>query len=269
MTQFNNDAFREYELSEDYEKHLLESSDPIEKLIMKFRNNFDLLLKLIDIIESSKVKKQEVDSFVEMLTHNFFENNLIQNNEQEEILILIFFLLEREISKMSTPLICNFINENSFLGRILKTYSKRPEVKAYISLVLTDTIIKIDNLNDNSLELDPKKIIAHLSSKKRKKSTMKNFNILSSKSLINSLDMSKKHESNKSLINNSYKSTGVYSQLSPLDNLSLIEKSGIDIKEKEFEGQSEDSELTQKDLFSRIDKQQSNELKDFCNFNLK
>ena len=147
-----------YELVENHEKTLLECSDAVEKLFNKFRNNYKLLLTLVELLEKNKNFKDENDSLVELFTHHFYENHLIQNSEYDEILILIFLLLEKEIDNLISPSVTWFINnDNSIIGKILKSYTKKSEVKAYVSLILNDIILKIENSTENFLELDPKK----------------------------------------------------------------------------------------------------------------
>lgn len=147
-----------YELIEHPPKVLLECIDPVEKLINIFRNNYKLLLILVEILEKNKHFKDEIDSLVDLFTHNFFENHLIQNSEYDEILIFIYLLLEREIDSMISPSVSWFLNNDySIIGKILKSYTKKPEVKAFVSLILNDTILKIENSTENFLELDPKK----------------------------------------------------------------------------------------------------------------
>ena len=147
-----------FELVEDHEKTLSECSDVVEKLFIKFRNNYKLLLTLIEILEKNKNFKEENDSLVELFTHHFFENHLIQNSEYDEILIFIFLLLEKEIDNLISPSVSWFLNNDySIIGKILKSYTKKSEVKAYVSLILNDIILKIENSTENFLELDPKK----------------------------------------------------------------------------------------------------------------
>jgi len=149
-----------YELVEDYDRVLSQCSDPIEKLFNKFRNNYKLILILVEILEKNKQYKDEIESLIELFTHHFFENHLVQNSEYDEILIFIYLLLEREIDNMISPSVSWFLNNDySVIGKILKSYTKKPEVKAFVSLVLNDTILKIENSTENFLELDPKKYI--------------------------------------------------------------------------------------------------------------
>ena len=59
----------------------------------------------------------------------------------------------------STTSIQEFLpNDHSIVGKILKSYTKKPEVKAFVALILNNTILKIENSADQLfLEMDPKK----------------------------------------------------------------------------------------------------------------
>ena len=149
-----------YNLVDDYEKIFLDTSKPIEIIFNAFRNNYNLLLNLVEVLEKNKQYKEDIDSIVELFTHHFFENHLIQNSDFDEILIFIYQLLQREINKMSsTTSIQEFLpNDHSIVGKILKSYTKKPEVKAFVALILNNTILKIENSADQLfLEMDPKK----------------------------------------------------------------------------------------------------------------
>ena len=139
-------------------KNVLLEYDPVVTLFRKLRNNYKLLLILVDILEKNIQFQEEIDSFIEMITHNFFENNYTQNSEKDEILVFIYILLEREIDKMLSPTFSWFLNKDiSIIGKILKSYTKKPEVKSFASLILNETILKIENSTENFLEIDPNK----------------------------------------------------------------------------------------------------------------
>ena len=148
----------EYELVNENEKVLLECNDLVNKLFGEFRKNYKFLLILVEIIEKSKHSKEDIDSIVELFTHNFFENHLIQNSENDEILIFIYLLLQREIDNMTSPSVFWFLsNDYSLAGKIIKSFTRKTEIKSFVSLILNEIILKIENSEQIFFELNPKK----------------------------------------------------------------------------------------------------------------
>ena len=155
----NNDQLNSPSLfiNNDSESPLKEVNDPIKNLLFILRNNYDYLIRLLslmnqnDFSESSSRKK--VNSLVELFNNQFYENILIPNPEQQELLILIYKLLEEEIISMGIASPDDFLNNNSFLGVFLSSYSKRQDIIGYISMVLNPIILSIDNEDKECLDL--------------------------------------------------------------------------------------------------------------------
>ena len=162
-----------YEINTFPEKTLLDAYDPIFNFLFLLRSNYDYILTLISIIEENEnlnSHSKELNSFSDLLNHQFYDNILIQNSEEEELLILIYLLLEKEINEMNSASSSSFLDESScFLGKFLKSYIKKQELKSYLSLTLGNLIMEIENSNDKCLDLNLMKIKMFLENEKKKK----------------------------------------------------------------------------------------------------
>lgn len=140
----------------------------VEKLIYLLRNDFQFILKIASLTEMElKLDNKDIDpnSIVDLFCHQFYENLLIPNPEHEELLILCSLLLEQEIKNMTTMSISSFIDEHStFLGKFLKSYTKKPELKSYLSITLGSIILKVENSGEFFMDMNPAKIMKNIGS---------------------------------------------------------------------------------------------------------
>ena len=107
-------------------------TDAIQTFLFLFRENNDLMLKLIENIDSKKI-----EILVPFLCHFFYENFYTENMEQDEIIYLVYLLLEKEIDKLIVPSEHDFLDD-SFLAQFLKEMGSRYEIKSYIDIILND-----------------------------------------------------------------------------------------------------------------------------------
>jgi hypothetical protein len=166
-------------LVENTEKELLEVFDPVNKFLFQFRNNEKLIIKLIERVS----KSEEIDDLVNLLCHFFYENILTQNSEQEEILHICYLLLEKDIENLKTPSVASFL-DRSFIGRFLKSFTRRQDIKSYLSMILGDLILKMENSTENFLEVDPMRIYDHIKNKKMTEIFNKSFNLEKTKKIF-------------------------------------------------------------------------------------
>ena len=131
-------------MQKDLENVFLDLYGPIKNLLFLFRNNYDYITTLISSI-SENDKEEKVSSLVELFCNQFYDNILIPNPEQEELLLLIYKLLEKEIASMNSASIDDFLNEDTFLGKFISSFMKRPELKVFLSILLNPLIIEIEN----------------------------------------------------------------------------------------------------------------------------
>jgi len=132
-----------------------------------FRNDYQNMLKLISIIDENYAK-ENINTLVDLICHQFYENLLIQNPENEELLILIYLLLEKEINSMNSASVSSFLDESTtFIGKLLKSYTKKQELKSYLTVTLGGLIMKIDNSSEGCIDLDLSRLSNYINSKKQ------------------------------------------------------------------------------------------------------
>ena len=138
-----------YSINEDL-GNIHEASEPIKNLFFILRNNYDYLTRLISLIKPEDFSKNSdnINSLVELLNNNFYENILIPNPEQQELLILIYKLLEKEIVPMMGVCPQNFLKDDTISGIFLSSFAKKQEIIGYFSMILNYLILSIDD-NDS------------------------------------------------------------------------------------------------------------------------
>ena len=156
---------KKYNESQEAENKLQDAFDPISKLLFLFRSNYDYILTIFSIIGEMEIKNKEnikkIESLIDLFCHQFYDNILIPNPEQEELLILFYLLLEKEITSMNLASCSSFL-ENTIIGIFLKSYTKKQELKNYLSITLGSLILSIENENDGCLNINLGKIKEHV-----------------------------------------------------------------------------------------------------------
>ena len=142
-------------IEKEVEQKLRDSCEPIKNLLFLLRNNYDYLTRLLSLINQDDYSKnsERVNSLVELLNNQFYENILMPNPEQQELLLLIYKLLEEDIIPLAGVSADDFLNNKTFSGIFLSSYSQRQEIIGYISMILNPIILSIDN-NDRKDCLD-------------------------------------------------------------------------------------------------------------------
>jgi len=162
----NNNILNKYEIDKQSELILKDAYNPIQKLLFLFRSNYDYIVKLFSILNEIQIltyNSNEINSIIYLFCHQFYNNILIPNPEQEEFLILIYFLLEKEINEMFSANINLFLNDkNNILGRIFKSFTKKYEIKNYLTLTLGNFIINLQNNENEFIELEIDKILKYV-----------------------------------------------------------------------------------------------------------
>ena len=125
-------------------------TDAIQTFLFMFRENNELMLKLIENIDSKKI-----EILVPFLCHFFYENFYTENMEQNEIIYLVYLLLEKEIDKLIIQSEKEFLDD-SFLAKFLKEMGCRYEIKNYIDIILNDLICFLEESNLSYYSLDLK-----------------------------------------------------------------------------------------------------------------
>ena len=152
LNQNCQENFKGLYIDENTDKILKEATEPVKNLMFLFRNNYDYIIRLISLIDDQD-EKEQIESLVELLCNQFYDNILIPNPEQEELLILIYKLLEEEITPMDSASIDEFLDDSSFIGKFISSYMKKHEIKVYLNLLLNPKIISIENEGIKCLDM--------------------------------------------------------------------------------------------------------------------
>ena len=201
----NNFNYLHYELSPNPDLGLKDGFPFCMNLMFFFRENFEYTLELISLIEEQYEKKKKkkknfideieeneklseeqvkekeneekkekeeenkkIDSIINLFCHQMYNNILIPNPEQEELMILIFVLLAKRIAKLEMSSVKGFLLEETFLGKFLKSFTRKPELKIFLSKALNNIINKIDCNEERCLHLNPLFIKKRIIEKGRK-----------------------------------------------------------------------------------------------------
>ena len=158
-----------------------DASEPVKNLFFILRDNYDYLTRLLSLISPEDYSKniENINSLVELLNNNFYENILIPNPEQQELLILIYKILEEEIIPMGGVSPQNFLKDDSFVGIFLSSFAKKQEIIGYFSMILNNLILEIDDDDEKECyDLSINNIVKYMDlslKEKRRSSTKSNL----------------------------------------------------------------------------------------------
>ena len=295
-----------FDLCDSAEQVLKEVFDPVKKLLFLFRNDYQHMINLISLIDQNS-SGENINTIVDLFCHQFYENLLIQNPENEELLILCYLLLEKEIDNMNSASVSSFLDEStSFIGKLLKSYTKKQELKTYLTSTLGSLVLKLENSTDGCIDLDLSRISHYINYKKTNQVVNKSYNEEKTRSIMgidnenltkqiakSTLSHRMSVKSNKSrdskimenityslkegvLINTqddskrSSPSRNFFPQASSNNDyfLELVDNVG-ELKYEENEEYNTDYmiEMTQEELSSRLLSETDENMKEFCNFN--
>ena len=144
-----NDEIKEFYIEEKIETVLLQLVQPITNLLFLFRNNSDYIIKLISLIDPNQDEPEQIESLVELFCNQFYDNILIPNPEQEELLILIYKLFKHEIATMNSASLDEFLHDSTFLGKFMSSFTKKPDLNNFLSILLNPMISSIENKSDD------------------------------------------------------------------------------------------------------------------------
>ena len=161
--------FKKIFFKKNAEEIFLKSLEPIKEFLFSLRNNYDYVIKIIESIgleiQEKKDNNLQINSIIELFCNQFYDNILIPNPEQEELLILIYKLIEKDISDMKAMTIDIFLNENTFFGKFINHLMRKPELKIFLSRLLSPIILSIeyekDEINTSIFSLDNNRNISN------------------------------------------------------------------------------------------------------------
>ena len=155
---------KEYYLTEASGIYFGNALAPLKNIISVIRDNYDYIPILVSLIDEEDTK-QEVESLAEFFCNQFYTNILIPNPEQEELLICIYKLLEYEINKMDFANVDNFLDDSTFIGKLISAFTKQQELNSFIVNLLSKVFNDIDRSPDFIFSLSLDEIMNYLKKK--------------------------------------------------------------------------------------------------------
>ena len=175
---------KEYVISDNIERELLDTCEPIKNLMFLLRNRSEYIIKLKNLLIDDN---EDVNSLVELFCNQFYDNILIPSKSQNntELGILIYKLLEDEIISMMSATLDEFLNNNSFIGKFLSVYIRKDEFRLFFGKLLKPILLSIENKDDECLDISIINIKSKLNKIERQKEKEKggsigNINVKSS-----------------------------------------------------------------------------------------
>ena len=114
------------------------------KTKIQSRKQYEIMKRLEKNMNMDK-KEYKIDSNINQILPQFYDNILIPNPEQEELLILIYKLLEEEITPMNSASVDEFLSDSSFIGKFISSYMNKRELKIFLTVLLNPLILSIEN----------------------------------------------------------------------------------------------------------------------------
>ena len=138
---------KNYLIKENAQSELPQCYDVIYRILFLLRSNNKLLLELIENIDYSNY-----EIFSNFLCHYFYNNIFSSTYINEYLLVLIYLLLEKEVDKINDNN-NSFLDDKSFVSKMLINLSRKLEIKNYMENIIKDIICDIeddDNINNNN-----------------------------------------------------------------------------------------------------------------------
>ena len=121
----------------------LKISNEIKNFLFFLRKNIDYIIKIILSINDN-CDEFKIDSFVELICNQFYDNLPSNNNKHRQIMLIIYVLLEKEICNMDYAMVDNFLNTNYFLEKLLYIFCRKEEFTNYLNKILTPLLSSIE-----------------------------------------------------------------------------------------------------------------------------
>ena len=129
----------------------------IQRFLFFLRENLDYVLKIVlSINENDENYELNVESLVELICNQFYDN-MPEKNKYKQLMLIIYILLEKEICTMDYAVVDTFLNSNYFLEKFLETFCKKEEFTKYLSKILNPILSGLEK------EIDEKDYLNNLS----------------------------------------------------------------------------------------------------------
>ena len=160
---FKKNEFIPYEIvnSEQTKLYFATVYSIIENFFISLNKDKNSLIFII-----SKYKKENYEQLINFFSNFYFENPFNPNFNQNDLLRIIYNIIEIQIDKLNNE--NNFMKllDDNFIGDLLKSLCRRTDIKNYISMILKDIILDMENMSDQFINFDIQRIREYIKSKK-------------------------------------------------------------------------------------------------------
>ena len=119
----------------------------INKFLFFLRKNIDYIIEIIFSIANHNIKKNDktdIDSFIEFISNNIFDEFPSEKRSDNYLMIIIYKILEEEICKMDYAMPDTFIQSNFILNPFLNLLSEKEEYIDYLEKTINPFITNLD-----------------------------------------------------------------------------------------------------------------------------
>ena len=123
----------------------------IENFFFELRNNNNLVLKIIE-----KINGKYYEQLSNFLVHFLYENTTSSSFAQDELMAITYLIFEKIIcQKLPSVITQKNLNKDSeiynnkkqlFLYHYLKAFTRKPEIRNYLSSIIHDSILELENI---------------------------------------------------------------------------------------------------------------------------
>ena len=145
----------------------------IMNIISFIRENYEYIPKIVSLIDKND-SNEEIESLAEFVCNQFYSNILISNSNQEELLICIYRLLEQEIDKMESPNLDSFLEDSTFMRRLINVFSRKPEINNFFVNLLSKVFNEVEIKSYLLKDLSIKKMLEYVEQFEQYKNEKKN-----------------------------------------------------------------------------------------------
>ena len=160
---FKKNEFIPYEIvnSEQTKLYFATVYSIIENFFISLNKDKNSLIFII-----SKYKKENYEQLINFFSNFYFENPFNPNFNQNDLLRIIYNIIEIQIDKLNNENNIMKLLDDNFIGNLLKSLCRRIDIKNYISMILKDIILDMENMSDQFINFDIQRIKEYIKSKK-------------------------------------------------------------------------------------------------------
>ena len=141
-----------YVLVEEAKTKLIDNYKLIYEILFLFRNNNDIIMNII-----KNCPENSFDQLADFLVNFFYENTIDSSFNEEELIIIIYLIIEDYFINKLPEIIPKIKNDkknnknifsDSILYEIIKSITRKPDVRNFTCTILSDSILKLEVYKD-------------------------------------------------------------------------------------------------------------------------